>query len=187
MSRVEQKVKRGMAHLSVIGKSGRASQHGFTYLAALFLVAALGVTATATSMLWSVAQQRDRERELLFVGNQFRAAIAQYYKNTPGSVKRYPAELNDLLKDNRQLAMRRYLRRIYLDPMTGTTKWGEVRATDGGIMGVYSLSEAAPMKVGNFSDEDRSFSGKGRYSEWTFVYEPLSDEIGESGNMRGTN
>ncbi len=124
-------------------------------------------------MLWSTAQRRDKERELLFVGNQFRKAIGQYYEKSPGAVKKYPGTLSDLLKDERQLATQRYLRKIFIDPMTRTNKWGLVQAPEGGIMGVYSLSEAHPFKTDNFREADQRLAGKMKYSEWQFIYTPV--------------
>lgn len=150
----------------------RVKQEGFTYLAALFLVAILGAMLAATGTIWSTAQQRDRERELLLVGEQFRRAIAQYYEESPGSLKRYPGSLNDLLIDERHLSTQRYLRRMFIDPMTRSNKWGLVPAPEGGIMGVHSLSEERPLKSANFSEADLELTGKTRYSEWQFVYRP---------------
>lgn len=148
-------------------------QSGFTYLALLFFVAIMGVALAATGVLWSTARQRDKEQELLFIGNEFRKAIASYYERTPGAVKRYPASVDNLLKDNRHLTTQRYLRKVYLDPMTGSTEWGTVRAADGGIMGVYSLSERGPLKTGNFRTADQALAGKLSYAEWKFVYVPI--------------
>lgn len=148
------------------------AQSGFTYLAALFLVALIGAMSAATGMLWSAAQQRDKERELLFVGSQFREAIGQYYEKSPGAVKKYPKALNDLLLDERQQFTQRYLRKIFVDPMTRSNQWGTVSAPEGGIAGVYSLSDATPFKKENFIEQNKSFTGKAKYSEWKFVYVP---------------
>jgi type II secretory pathway pseudopilin PulG len=145
---------------------------GFTYLGVLFLVAIMGILLGATGTIWSTIQQREKERELLFVGNEFRKAIGSYYERTPGAIKRYPAEFADLLKDNRQLATVRHLRKLYNDPITSESKWGVVRAADGGIMGVHSLSAKAPIKKGNFLQRDSVFENASTYLGWRFVYEP---------------
>jgi hypothetical protein len=108
----------------------------------------------------------------MFVGNQFRAAIGFYYERSPGSVKRYPPTMDDLLKDSRQLATQRYLRKIYVDPITLKAEWGMVLAPNGGIMGVYSLSDKQPIKVANFPNGYEAFKGKQHYSEWQFIYLP---------------
>lgn len=138
----------------------------------LFTVAIIGALLAAGSSVWSQQTQREHERELLRIGEEFHQAIGLYYERTPGSVKRYPEKLEDLVLDDRYLSIQRYLRRIYRDPMTGNANWGTVIAPSGGIMGVYSLSEKTPIKIGNFEDWQKDFEGKGKYSDWKFVYVP---------------
>ena len=65
-----------------------------------------------------------------------------------------------------------YLRKRYIDPMTLTKTWGLVPGPGGTIMGVYSLSEATPIKTGNFEQADKDFEGKTSYQDWKFVYTP---------------
>jgi type II secretory pathway pseudopilin PulG len=139
----------------------------------LIAVAVTGAGLAATGELWSQSRQREREQELLFAGNQFRQAIERYYQRTPGAVKRYPAKLEDLLLDRRYPTVQRYLRRIYLDPMTGKRDWGLVEAPGGGIMGVHSLSGKTPIKISGFLARDRQFEGAASYRDWKFVYDPL--------------
>ena len=143
---------------------------GFTYLGVLFAVAIMGAVLAAVGSVWHTAQQREKERELLFIGNQFRSAIGGFYEKSSGTVKQYPHSLDDLLKDNRILVTKRWLRKIYIDPMTVKNEWGLVEAPGGGIIGVRSLSEDTPIKTGNFHKEDAEFEGKQHYSEWKFVY-----------------
>lgn len=149
-----------------------AGQQGLTYLALIFAVAILSLASAAASELWSTAQRRDKERELLIVGNQFRQAIGRYYEASPGGAKQYPHSLGDLLKDNRHLVAHRHLRKIYPDPITSKAEWGLVQAPTGGIMGVHSLSEQTPLKSANFEPKDKEFEEKEKYSEWEFVYVP---------------
>ncbi len=153
--------------------SGRGRfQQGFTYLVAMFAVAIAGLLLAVTSEVWSQSRQREKERELLYIGDQFREAIALYYQRTPGTVKRYPEKLEDLLEDKRYLSMQRYLRKVHADPMTGKFQWGTIAAPGGGIMGVYSLSDQRPIKSENFDTGDQGFTGGQRYSDWKFLYEP---------------
>jgi hypothetical protein len=121
-------------------------------------------------VIWSTASQREKERELLLIGAQFREAIGQYYEKSPGALKRYPETLEGLLKDERQLGTQRYLRKVFFDPVTRSNKWGLVMSPMGGIMGVHSLSDAPPIKNAKFLDADFDLSGKTKYSEWLFVY-----------------
>lgn len=146
-------------------------ESGITYLVVLMLIAMMGGVLAATGVIWKTAQQREKERELLFIGDQFRKAIMLYYERSPGLSKLYPKNLENLLKDDRYPSAQRYIRKIYIDPMTRTREWGLVPAPDGGIMGVYSLSDEETLKTANFSSSDQAFEGKAQYSEWQFVYQ----------------
>jgi hypothetical protein len=96
-----------------------------------------------------------------------------YYERSPGPVKRYPRSIDDLLKDDRFLGTQRYLRQNYVDPMTGKREWGLIRAPEGGIMGVHSLSQAAPFKRSGFPVALEAFSKADRYADWHFSYRLL--------------
>ena len=148
------------------------SETGFTYLGILIAMALFGVALAATGDVWRTAAQREREQELLFVGNQFRNAFSTYYGFTPAGKPRYPRALEDLVEDNRFPVPRRHLRRVYADPMTGKPDWVLLDAPGGGIAGVQSRSEAKPLKTGNFAPPDVRFEGAERYSDWKFVFEP---------------
>src|SRR5437868_10247621 len=145
---------------------------GFTYLGVLLLVTIMGFGLAAFGELYSHAAQRDKEQELLFVGAQFRDAIASYYNRSPGT-KSYPKKLEDLIEDKRFPMPQHHLRRIYRDPMTASIDWGVVETPDkAGIMGVHSRSEEAPIKTGNFDAAEASFEDAENYSKWTFIYSP---------------
>ena len=149
----------------------KKSNAGFTYLGVLFIITLLGITLALAGTLYSFVQQREKERQLLFVGNQFKQAIENYYFHTPGTVKHYPQRLEELIQDNRFLVTQRYLRKIYLDPITRESKWGLVKAPDGGIMGVHSLSQDKCLKSASFEFININLSNKFRYSDWEFTYE----------------
>jgi type II secretory pathway pseudopilin PulG len=144
-------------------------QSGFTYLTVLFVVAFMGLGMAMAGKVYRTTVLREREAELLWVGHQYRAAIEAYTKRGGGL---YPRALDDLLKDPRDPGVRRYLRKLYPDPVTGSEEWGVVKAPDGGIMGVYSRSEGAPLKVAGFRIADTAFADAAKYSDWKFVYVP---------------
>jgi type II secretory pathway pseudopilin PulG len=146
---------------------------GFTYLTALFIVAILAGGLALAGTWWEQIAQREREAELLFIGHQYRRAIGLYYDSTPGAVKRYPQSLEDLLKDPRQPATQRYLRKLYPDPLGGK-QWGVVKGSDGGVAGVYSLSEEKPIKVAGFRVRDAAFEGAQKYADWKFMHTPAA-------------
>jgi hypothetical protein len=125
-------------------------------------------------MVWKTVSQRDKEAELLFIGHEFRKAIGLYYDNTPGTAKQYPKKLEDMLEDKRYPVVKRYLRKIYVDPMTAKNEWGIVSGPGGTIVGVYSLSPAKPIKVANFDESDKDFEGAGNFQNWVFNHKPAT-------------
>lgn len=145
-------------------------QHGFTYLWVLVGVAALGLGLVRAAEVVSMADQRGNERVLLAIGNEFREALRRYHDVAlvDGS-HQYPLTLEQLLADDRDGSVRRHLRKIHTDPMTGKADWGLVRV-DGRIVGVHSLSAKAAIKRDNFSDLDRDLIGKAMVGQWVFAH-----------------
>ena len=102
-------------------------------------------------------------------GNEYSNALASYAAATPQGQPNYPKSFAELLKDPRFPQLKRHLRRVYVDPMTGKAEWGIVKATEnGGILGIYSLSKATPIKVGNFPARFSAFEGRTSYADWKF-------------------
>jgi type II secretory pathway pseudopilin PulG len=143
-------------------------QRGFTYVGFLIFVAITGAGLAAFGEIASHATQREKEAELLFRGNQYQQAIASYYKKET----RYPQSLEQLLEDKRYPMPVRHLRKRYPDPMTGEANWALVEAPGGGVMGVHSRSEDAPIKSGNFSIQNQGFEDAASYADWKFVHSP---------------
>ena len=139
-------------------------QQGFTYLAILFAVAFLGIALAAIGTVWSTAARRDREQQLLFAGAAYRSAIRSYFH----AGRSYPQELQDLIEDSRNGVIRRHLRRLYADPMTGQADWQLMRNPAGGIFGVASTSTQVPIKQENFPPELEAFTDAKCYCDWQF-------------------
>ena len=166
------------------------SSAGFTYIAALVLVVIIGIMLAQAAGYWKTRMQREREAELIFRGTQIRDAMRRWYKLSPTVNGQAPAPgqngstlstaisptslkltaLKDLLQDPNSPGKVRYLRRLYLDPITGK-EWGLVKDANQTIIGVASTSEAEPIKQANFPfDLDPAdFEGKKKYSEWQFI------------------
>jgi len=158
------------------GKNRIFSRHtcregGFTYLVLLAVVAAMGILLATAGEVWHMTLKREKEQELLFVGDQFRRAFNLYALNTPGNGSRYPQSLEALLKDPRYPGIQRYLRKIYADPITGSAKWGLIKGPNGEIFGVHSLSEDEPVKKSGFRLADAKFEDRKKYSDWVFIHD----------------
>ncbi len=114
----------------------------------LLSILILGITMAAVGEVWSTQIKRDKEDELLFRLLEFRRAILRYRVDH----NRFPQELKDLIQDRTQLQTRRYLRRIYSDPMTGKPDWTLALARDpsgvvSGIQDVHSRSKEKSLRV----------------------------------------
>jgi type II secretory pathway pseudopilin PulG len=144
-------------------------QRGFTYVGVLVLVALMGIALAAAGQVWHTFQKREKERELLFIGQQFRLALNRYARHTPGPARRAPLRLEELVQDPRYPGTHRYLRKIYVDPVTGDTEWGLITGPGGEIYGVHSLSREEPLKKSGFALADRNFEGAMKYSDWVFM------------------
>ena len=145
-------------------------QHGFTYLGLIILVAILGLVGAAGLKMGSLLQRQAAEQELLDIGAQFSDALYSYAAATPAGQPQQPPSLAALLRDPRVPQVRRHLRKLFVDPVTGRAEWGLLfQPGSQGIIGVHSLSPAAPLKVGNFEARFAGFEGKAHLSEWHFM------------------
>lgn len=146
---------------------------GFAYLWLLFVVVFVGLGLSLGAEFYTTGQQRDKERELLAMGRQFRQAIARYYETqssaNAATPRQYPASLEELLQDPRSAGIQRHLRQVFVDPMTGKAEWGLLKIA-GRIVGVHSLSDKLPIKQDGFEADDAGFRGSERYSDWVFSY-----------------
>lgn len=136
------------------------SPRGIVFPMLLGSILIIGIATAGVAQLWSTQVKREKEEELLFRLGEFRRAITRYRADH----NRLPKELKDLLLDNTQLQTRRYLRKIYTDPMTGKADWElklvmDRSGTISGIEDVHSKSSGKPLK---------SFPGKkaDTYKDW---------------------
>lgn len=161
-------------------RSGVPYQRGFSYIGLLLMIAIAGVGLAAVGMRWHQQLRAEKEKQLLFVGHQYRAAIASYQAANPNGPPVYPASMEDLLRDKRYPNIKRHLRKLYDDPITGSAEWGLIRQ-QGRIIGIYSLSRDKPVKQAGFAPDDRGFKGASSYRKWVFGQELLEPEAPEKG------
>lgn len=169
---MEHCMRRGERMSPRVCSRGMQTGRGFTYIWMLFAIALSGIVLAGAGQLWQTEARREKEVELMFVGEQFRQAIGSYYENSPGSAKHYPDSLEKLLTDDRFPMVKRHLRRIFFDPMTGMVEWELVRKPGVGIVGVHSLSTQKPFKRAGFHERYENFADAVNYQEWKFVYTP---------------
>lgn len=136
-------------------------------MALLLIVAVSGFALAAAAQVWSTTSRRDKEDELLRIGTEFRQAIRSYALSSPGA-QQYPQRLEDLVLDPRFPNVKRHLRRIYADPLTGEAEWGLVKAGEA-IVGVHSLASGSPLKTA--LDPELGIAEDAQtYEAWIFAY-----------------
>lgn len=154
-------------------RTGRSSSRGFAYVLLLVAIAAIAAATAGTVSLGAVAERRSAERELLAIGAEFQRALLSYAgapANANPAQVQGPRSLEDLLKDPRTPGVRRHLRRIYRDPLTGGDEWGTVRNAQGGIVGIYSLATGRPFQQAGFATEFAAFEQADSYKLWVFGF-----------------
>jgi type II secretory pathway pseudopilin PulG len=153
---------------SVSVPSQARAARGLVLLALLIMLVLVGIGALGAAEVWATSLKREREAELLFIGEQYRRAIADYWKMSPGR-RVYPPSVEVLLTDNRFPNPVHHLRREYRDPMTETGEF-EVLKQANALIGVHSLSEDAPIKRAGFASWYKQFEQAEHYSQWQFVF-----------------
>ena len=146
----------------------RRRQAGVTFLVLLFAIAIAGIALSGAAVVWQMEVRREKEKELLFVGEEYRQAIARYANASPSGHLDYPEKLEDLVLDRRFPMPVRHLRRIYRDPLGGDREWMLIRQ-QGRIIGVASKSLEKPIKVAGFGPRQSDFEGAKTYAEWRFI------------------
>ena len=129
------------------GHGDRRAPRGIVYPMLLGAIMIIGIATAGVAELWTIQVKREKEAELLFRLGEFRRAIIRYRADH----NRLPKELKDLLEDRTQLQTKRYLRRLYPDPMTGKADWKLKLVVDragvvSGIEDVNSTSAGKPLR-----------------------------------------
>ena len=145
---------------------------GFTYLAAIVFVTIMGIMLGAVGQSVSIYMKREKEKELIFRGLQYRDAIERWNKANRGPLR----DLKDLegttLSSSINRSADRFIRKLYKDPITGGD-WKTLPSPPDPIQGIYGVaspSDREPFKQSNFPQVLEAFDGKKKYSEWEFIY-----------------
>ena len=88
----------------------------------------------------------------------------------PAGVHQYPTSLSDLISYPRTLQLKRHLRQLHADPMTGSIDWRFLKTPDGMILGVASQSNQAPLKRANFDMFEAEFGNAASICDRKFVF-----------------
>ena len=99
---------------------------GYILLIVMMMATLLLISLAAAAPSIYVEGQREKEKELIFRGEQYARAIILFHQQ----FKRYPTSVKELLHTNNLS----FLRRAYPDPMTRSGKWRFIHATANGVV-----------------------------------------------------
>jgi len=122
-----------------------AGERGFAMLIVFVFAAAVALMLYQQVPRVAFETQRDKEMLLIERGGQFQRAIQLYYN----AYKKWPSKLEDLENTNQK----RYLRRRYVDPMTGKDEWRLVHTN--GVMLTDSLVQKPPDPANDKNNKDQ--------------------------------
>lgn len=143
-------------------------QGGFTYLLLLIALSTLALSLLKSRDEVQMRYQAQQEAELLFRGEQIRAAIQAYRGNGDGC---FPVRFEQLLIDKRGRKPLYHLRQHYADPLTGSKNWGMILDPQGRWIGVRSLGKGTPRKKVGFRHDPKQFAKAKTYYDWKFQVE----------------
>lgn len=150
-------------------ESLRGAQRGALLIGVLVFISLAGMAAVQAGPRWFDARQRAAEEELLFVGEQYRAAIESYWREAPNKVNKLPASVDDLIEDKRFPFPKRHLRKPYRDPLAPQQALVEMREGNA-LIGVYSSAEGVPFRQAGFAESQKAFGGANSYAQWKFSF-----------------
>ena len=98
-------------------------ESGFALLLVFLMAAMIAISLYMEIPRVAMESQRQKEQLLIARGEQYKRAVLVFFKNN----NRWPARIEEL----ENLNNRRYLRRRYIDPMTGKDEWRIIHVQNG--------------------------------------------------------
>jgi type II secretory pathway pseudopilin PulG len=172
-----------MGQNTLTGKGfNKQDKRGYVLLTAIIAINIFAILAMAARSMWETEIQLDLEAELLFRARQYKTAIEMYTKKN----------LNLSPQNLEILHEKKFLRKLFKDPMSEDGKWNIVmkggRGQTKGLLIVPEdmlpqyVTQARIIGVCSTSPEEgiREYRGKKRYSEWAvYVGEQVDKEMPE--------
>lgn len=100
--------------------SGRRGERGVIFIALLVGLFVLAVMMMAAVQPATIVAKREKEKELIFRGEEYTEAIRRWQTEHGGT---FPTHLKDLLKPGGPKRIR-YIRKLYRNPFDVEGKWG---------------------------------------------------------------
>jgi len=109
-----------------VRKRNRNSESGYVLLLIFAMAAVLAITLYTEVPRVAFEAQRDKEQLLIDRGQEYQRAVTLFVHK----FNRFPTSMEELENTNGQ----RFLRRRFVDPMTGKKEWRLIHAGPGGVL-----------------------------------------------------
>ncbi len=153
----------------------RGEQSGFALLLVFAMAAAVAIMLFMQIPRYAFEAQRDREQLLMDRGDEYKKAVGRYFVK----FKKYPSKMEDLDSTNNV----RFLRRHYLDPMTGKDDWRILHVGPTGVL-TDSLVTKAPGALDAKNADGKDKDGKDLVTQ---VLGPDGQPVNPDGSSMGGN
>jgi type II secretory pathway pseudopilin PulG len=155
----------------------KRGNRGYVLIILMMAVLVLAIGLTVAVPVLQTQLQREKEEELIFLGRQYVEAVRLFQTKNPG---RFPSSL-------KELAEKRFIRKLYTDPMTPSGEWdlvlvpGGPAETEGEgarpvlvapLSALGSVPNPAILGVVSSSTREsvRLYEEQDRYDKWLFYY-----------------
>ena len=152
-----------------------SSEAGYILLIVMMMATLLLVSLAAAVPSIYVEGQREKEKELIFRGEQYARAIILFHQQ----FKRYPTSVKELLHTNNLS----YLRHAYPDPMTRSGKWRFIHATANGVVLDSKILKPPGMNQNKPFGSDNGKSGSQSGSVGTQTSQPATQKGSQQGSF----
>src|SRR5258707_4694898 len=107
-------------------KSGRSQESGYVLLAVMLVLTLMLIALSVEAPRIAQQIKRDKEEEMIHRGKDYATAVKRFVHKNGG---RYPVSVEQLENTNHI----RFLRKKYVDPMTGDSDWKMVHVGEAEI------------------------------------------------------
>lgn len=108
-----------MDSMGLLTRPGKSGESGFTLAGVIVIMTIMMIVVAYTvPRMWSTVMKRERERQTIYVMQQYAKAIVEFREKN----KTYPTSMQQL-KDARQPRMIRGVKGEFPDPLTGEVDW----------------------------------------------------------------
>ena len=175
----------------------KPAEAGYVLLLVMMMATLLLISLAAAAPSIYVEGQREKEKELIFRGEQYARAIELFHQK----FKRYPTSVKELLHTNNLS----FLRQPFRDPMSKSGRWRFIHATamgiiiDSKILGPPGKKKNKPFGSDNSGASSQSAgqqtsqqaatagSGRGGLGMGNFSLPGLGQSSGDSGQQNGSS